>query len=494
MNGFKWYPHPGPQQEFCARGEFEVLYGGAAGGGKSDCLIMELSRDVWHSRYHGLLLRRTFPQLQELIDRCLEWYPQIGGEYRASEHRFYWENGARITLGHMQHENDKYNYQGKEFHKVGIDEVTQFTGSQYLYLFSRVRRSNSELGLQFLLTTNPGGIGHLFFKKRFIDVAKPGQTYIDPETGTSRVFIPSTVYDNPSIMENDPLYIRRLEALPHIEKMRLLHGVWDVFEGQAFTELSQIKHGADSFKIPAEWPKIMVFDWGYARPWCALYFTVDYDNVAYLYKAFYGMGKNDHGEYDPNIGLRQTNDQICAMIREHERGEKINTRLADPACWGPTKIKGSNVMFGPSFAEDAMRHGLFFLKADNDRLRGKQQLHMRLQMEEEIDRETGEILNEQPRMIVFKEDENGPFGVKRWWEEIQNLREDEKNPEDVDTEQPDEGYDCTRYFCMFRPVVPKKIETIPQGTFQAERARYIRAKQYAKRHGTSLAAAYGRVR
>jgi len=324
-------------------------------------------------------------------------------------------------------------------------------------------------------------------------VARPYEKYYDPVMGTSRVFIPATVYDNPSIMENDPMYVRRLEALPEIEKMRLLHGVWDSFEGQVFTELSQTMHGAEPFEIPFDWTRVMVFDWGYARPWAALYFAVDYDNVAYLYRAVYGMGKNDHGEYDPNVGLRQTNDQICVAIKEHEH-EKINTRLADPACWGPTKLRGSNAMFGPSFAEDAMRHGLFFLKADNDRLRGKQQFHSRLQMEEEIDQETGEVTSTYPKLVVFNHDENGACGVKRWWEEIQSLREDSNNPEDVDTEQPDEGYDCTRYFCLFRPVVPKHIENIPPGTFQAERNRFLRAKQYAKRHGVGLSIAYGRVR
>ena len=452
---FQWYPHPGPQTEFCERGEFEVLYGGAAGGGKSDCLIMEVARDVGYPRFHGLLLRRTFPQLQEIIDRCLEWYPKIGGEYKASEHRFYWSNGAKISLGHMQHENDKYNYQGKEFHKVGIDEATQFTGSQYLYLFSRVRRSNSELGLQFLLTTNPGGIGHVFFKERFIDVAKPGEIYIAPDTGTSRIFIPSTVYDNPSIMDNDPLYIRRLEALPELEKLRLLHGVWDVFEGQVFTDLSQKVHGCEPFDIPPEWQRIMVFDWGYARPWCALYFAVDYDNIAYLYREVYGMR-----EKDPNKGLRQTNDEICRVILDNEH-EKINTRIADPACWGPTKLKGSNVMFGPSFAEDAMRHGLFFLKADNDRLRGKQQIHMRLQLEQEIDHDTGEITKEYPKFVAFND-------CARWWEEFTNLREDEKNPEDVDTNLEDHAPDEIRYACMSRPWVKpidNSIETEPRDDY-----------------------------
>ena len=136
MDNIAWKPHPGPQENFCSRGEFEVLFGGAAGPGKTDCLIMETARDVDHPRYSGLILRRTFPQLQEIIDRTRHWYPMVspGAEYRATEHRWRFPSGATITLGHMQHEGDKYNYHGKEFQFVGFDELTMFTESQYLFL------------------------------------------------------------------------------------------------------------------------------------------------------------------------------------------------------------------------------------------------------------------------------------------------------------------------------------------------------------------------
>lgn len=476
----KWYPHEGPQLEFCSRGEFEVLFGGAAGPGKTDCLIMEATRLVSIPKYHGLLLRRTFPQLQEIIDRCWQWYPLLGGTYRATEHRWYFESGARITLGHMQHEADKYNYQGKEFHFVGFDELTQFTETQYTYLFSRVRSTTPGLITCFRSTTNPGGIGHVWVKNRFVDVSPPGVTYIDPDTGMSRVFIPAKVTDNPTLINNDPLYIARLKALPEIERLRLLDGVWDVFEGQVFTELSQRVHGAEPFEIPHEWERIMVFDWGYARPWCALWFAVDFDGIMYLYREYYGMKGND-----PNKGARQTNTEICRTILDIEH-EHISMRIADPACWGPTKIKGRNDVLGPSFVEDATKEGLFFLKADNDRIRGKQQVHQRLMLETETDT-NGEIIEEYPRFIAFND-------CKNWWREFESLREDPKNPEDIDTDQPDEGYDCTRYAFMSRPVIPKRILHEKPGTFASERNKYLKAKQYAKRHGVSLAAAYNKVR
>jgi len=431
-----WQPHPGPQTEFCKRGEFEVFFGGAKGPGKTDCLIAEAARYVFHPKYHGLLLRRTFPRLQEIIDRCWLLYPTIGGEYRAGEHRWYFPGGGKVTLGHAQHEQDKYNYHGKEFHFLGFDELTEFDESTYLFIIANVRRSVSDLRLRIRATSNPGGRGHAWVKERFVDTCEPKipkkyiggdgdehetfipEVYIDPASGTSRCFVPATVYDNPSIIINDPLYVRRLELLPELEKKRFLYGVWDIFEGQVFTELTQHTHGCEDFPIPPDWEKIMVFDWGYSRPWCALWFAIDYDGVIYLYREHYGMV-----DKDPNKGVKQTNTEICREIQKKET-EKIGLRISDPACWGPTKIKGSNMVLGPSFVDDAAIEGLFFLKADNDRLRGKQQLHQRFKLDVTLSDE-GEVIEEVPKFVAFN-------SCKRWWEEMQSLYEDPKNTEDVD--------------------------------------------------------------
>lgn len=488
-----WFPHEGPQYIFCKRGEFEVLFGGAAGPGKTDCLIMEATRFIKKQNYRAIIFRRTFPQLQEIIDRCWNWYPQLGGIYRATEHRWYFPTGATINLGHMQHEMDKYNHQGKEYHFIGFDELTQFLESQYLYLHSRVRTTDADIPLRIRSTTNPGGIGHIWVRDRFITVSKPFETYIDPASGQSRCFIPATIYDNPTLVENDPGYIQRLEALPEVEKLRLLYGNWDAFEGQVFSELSQRIHGCDPFPIPEEWEKFCVFDWGYSRPWAALWFAVDFDGGLYLFRAYYGMKKGSLEKYDPNKGARQTNIEIAREIRNQEK-ERIAFRVADPACWAPTKIRGSNTILGPSFVEDSSKEGLYWLKADNDRIRGKQQVHMRFKVEEETDPATGEVISEQPRFHAFNFDENGGQGVKRWWDEMTSLQEDPKNPEDVDTDQPDEGYDCTRYAFMSRPITPKQYKSAPPGSFAAERKRLIRARQYSKRHGVSLTVAYQRVR
>lgn len=487
-----WQPHPGPQWTFCTQGEFEILFGGAAGPGKTDCLIVEAARFVKIPGYKAVIFRRTFPQLQEIIDRCWQFYPTWGGTYRAGEHRWYFDSGATINLAHMQFEQNKYDWQGRELAFCGFDELTQFLETQYLYLISRVRNAPEGVPLRIRSTTNPGGIGHQWVKERFVTSAKPLEPLIDSSTGHSRMFIPATVYDNPTLVENDPTYVKRLEALPEVEKMRLLYGDWDSFEGQVFGELSQKTHGCEPFDIPHEWEKFNVFDWGYGRPWAVFFFAVDFDGDLYLYRAWYGMRKNDTGKYDPNKGVRQTNVEICRKIIDLEQ-ERMAFRVADPACWAPTKQRGSNVILGPSFTEDASKEGLFYLKADNDRLRGKQQVHMRLRIEEETD-ENGEIISVRPRFHAFLNDENGNRGVRRWWEEMQSLQEDPKNPEDVADKQADEGYDCFRYACMSRPLTPKVIEKAPPGSFARERQRLIRARKYSQRHGVSLTAAYSRVR
>jgi len=473
-----WCPHPGAQTEFCSRGEFEVLFGGAAGPGKTDCLIMEALRHIDKPEYSALLLRRTFPQLQEIIDRCHAHYPSLGGIYRATEHRWYFPSGAVINLGHMQHEQDKYNYQGKQYHFVGFDELTQFTETQYTYLFSRARSTNPDIPPRIRCTTNPGGVGHVFVKERFIDIAPYSQTYIDPETGLSRVFIPAKHEDNPSLFENDPDYVNRLKMLTPIERMRLLEGIWDAFEDQAFPELSMRVHGSEPFPVPPEWEKFCVMDWGFSKPFSIGWYAVDFDGVIYRYREWYGTR-----EGHVNSGVRMTAIEVARGILERER-ERVKFRVADPACWSATPRKDGSV--GPSITEDMAKEGVYWIKADNNRLLGKLQCHQRLKLEEDVDDE-GVVTHEYPRFVAFNDQ-------KHFWRTMTGLRLDAKNPEDVDTDQEDHIYDEFRYGCMARPIIPKKTVHIPQGTFAAERNRYIKAKKYAEKHGVSMTAAYARVR
>lgn len=393
----------------------------------TDCLIAGALRYIGFKNYKSIIFRRTFPQLQEIIDRCFAQYPGLGGQYKSTEHRWYFPSGATIQLGHMQHENDKYNWQGKEFQNCNFDELTQFSESQYLYLFSRCRTTDPNIPTTFMSTTNPGGVGHYWVKQRFVSNCPPGQTYIDPETGLSRVFIPGTLADNPSLLENDPGYVIRLEALPEIEKMRLLHGIWDAFEGQVFTELSARVHSIKPFDPPPEWYKFMVFDWGYSSPFSCGWYAVDFDGVLYRYREWYGTkGKRKiYGEKEGgyNAGLKMSNEEIATGILDREKNEKISARIADPAIWSKRPLKGGG--HGPPIVEDFANAGIFFIKADNDRVHGKSQVHKRFKVEEELDPETGEIVNEHAMFYACEDQEH-------FWRCMPEMREDENNPEDVD--------------------------------------------------------------
>jgi len=487
-----WVPHAGAQSEFCARGEFEALFGGSAGPGKTDCLIALATRYIDRPKYKGLLLRRTFPQLQEIIDRCFQRYPLMGGVYRATEHRWYFPSGATIKLGHMQHETDRYNYQGQDYHFIGFDELTQFEEIQYTYLLSRLRTTEPDIPPRARATSNPGGVGHQWVKERFVTNAEPGKTFITrtklangEEVRISRVFVPAKIEDNPTLYENDPEYMARLEALPEIEKLRLRYGIWDAFEGQFFTELSALTHGVEPFDIPPEWERFMCLDWGYSKPFSCGWYAVDYDGRLFRYREWYGT-KAETGE-GLDQGLKMAAYEVARGIIEREKGEKIRFRIADPSIWNNMPDTRRNEVRGPSVYEDMMAEGVFFMKADNDRLQGWLQVHKRLELEEEIDTKTGEV-KESPQLFVFN-------NHKHFWRTMSELKQDSRNPDDVETDnQPDHIADEVRYACMCKPVRPKKVQRLAQGSFQHERQRMIRAQKYAQKHGCSIDQAYQRIR
>ena len=247
-----WSPHAGPQMAFHRSGAFEVLYGGAAGGGKSDSLLMEALRYAHAPGYTAIILRRTYAMLSQanaLIPRSRELFTERA---KWNEERKSWTfpSGATIQFGHMQHDGDKYNYQGAAFAFIGFDELTQFEEGQYTYLFSRARTTaklpdGRPIPVRVRATTNPGGDGHEWVRRRWgawlgdTPTAGSGELrWYRNEGGTdipsgagdrqalSRQFIAASLRDNPTLLANDPAYVQRLEALPLIERERLLNGNW----------------------------------------------------------------------------------------------------------------------------------------------------------------------------------------------------------------------------------------------------------------------------
>ena len=486
-----WKPHPGFQTEFLRRDEFEAFAGGAVGPGKTDLLIVGALEHIDHPKYHGLLLRRTMPRLQEIIDRCMEMYRQFGGIWKAGLKRFEFPSGSRITLGSCEHENDKHDWHGKEFQYMAFDELTEFTQGQYEFIaLLRSRSTIPGLKAKVRSASNPGCIGHAWVKERFIDVCKPGRRYVDPKTGMSRIFIPGTVDDNPSLFENDPEYLQRLALQGDLHYQRYRYGIWTAFEGQVFLELNKSVHGCEDFVIDPEWPRYCVFDWGFAKPFAVLWFAMDYDGNMYLYREWYGSKREHEPDSDRwNQGLKLQAWEVARGILERERdaGEKIKRRIADPSIWGKHPEFRKKEARGPTINDDFIQEGVYFTKADNDRVPGRQQVHRRFKLVENIDKETGELLSEDPTFQVFN-------SCNSFWRTMPLLAEDPKNPDDINSDMEDHIYDCVRYMCMARPLTPKKVNKIPPGSFQAERARYIKAKKFAKRHNCTMDQAYGSVR
>lgn len=465
------------QEEFLSRWEFEVFYGGSAGPGKTEALIMGALRYVPYKHYRGLLIRRTFFRMTEILERTRDYYPVAFPGAYYSQHTWNFPSGATIRLGHCEHEDDKFGYRGMEYQFIGFDELSEFTLTQYLYLFSRCRSSKEpEMKPMIRSASNPGDIGHTWIKDRFVTITQPGKTYIDPSTGLARIFIPALMEDNPHLWEKDPQYEQRLKALPTVDYMRMRFGIWDAFEGQVFTELNKEVHGYDpkEFEIPHEWERYRTFDWGYSKPAVVGWWAVDYDGLPWRYREWY-VGKRDEQTRE-FIGLKMSPAEIARGIREREKGEKVRPGPADPSIWHKRVKKDQ--MIGPSVAEEMIQEGIYFLPADNDRNLGKSQFHSRLRLNEDGS----------PNVKISLDCED-------WWRTIPDLREDPINPEDVDTKQEDHCYDETRYFFMFRPMKPKyPRKEFPAGSFQSERKRYIMAKRYATRYGTSMNDAYNRIK
>lgn len=338
------------QLEFIRAEESEVLFGGAAGGGKSygqmvDALLFAL-------RYPGsrqLILRRTFPELEKsLIRTSLSLFPRSIYGFNSSTHTGKFKNGSTIDFGYCAAENDVYQYQSAEYDVVRFDELTHFTEAQYLYLISRVRGANG-FPKQLKSSTNPGGVGHGWVKRRFIDPSPPKSRFLG-EDGLSRIFIPSLLEDNGFLCHGDPNYKRRLLALPEREKRALLHGDWNIFEGQYFDEFNEKIHVCSPFEIPSHWRKYRTLDYGLDRLAC-LWLAIAPDGKVYLYREFCLS----------NLTISASADGILART---PKSEEIYATLAPPDLWGRSQESGK------SKADLFSEYGLNFVKTSNDRESG----------------------------------------------------------------------------------------------------------------------------
>lgn len=452
MANIVWQPQP-KQAAFMARSEYECLYGGAAGGGKSDALLAEALRQVHIPHYRAIIFRKTYPQLSELIDRSRAIYSPAfpRARYNQTEHCWTFPSGAKIYFGSMQYTKDRINYQGKRYDFIAFDELTHFTWDEYSYMFSRNRPSGPGTRVYMRASTNPGGIGHGWVKDRFITVAPPLTPVVDAyevpdpsgkliQLSRRRIFVPSTVFDNQALLRNDPNYLANLAMLPEAERNALLYGSWDSFDGQVFREWrndpqhyddQRWTHVIDPFPIPRHWRIYRGFDFGYAKPFAVGWFAVDEDGRIYHIKEYYGCNGT------PNTGVKLNPIEIAAGIRQMEaedpmlKGKQI-AGIADPSIFDESR--------GESVARMMQRppNFIYWQGGDNTRLAGKMQFHYRLTFDSDG----------LPMFQVFNT-------CKHFIRTIPTLVYDESKVEDINTDQEDHIYDMCRYVMMEHPLSPR---------------------------------------
>ena len=411
----------------------EVLYGGAAGGGKSygqlcDALIYAAK----YPKSKQLILRRTLPELEKSLVRVsLELFPQEIYKYSESKHTGTFINGSVIDFGYCDSESDVYRYQSAEYDVIRFDELTHFTEQMYLYLMSRLR-GTTDYPRAMKSSTNPGGIGHSWVKGRFIDIGSPQK--IHKIGGSRRLFIPATVFENRALIKNDPDYVKRLRNLSEKDRRQLLKGDWDVNEGQYFSEWRREMHVMRPFDIPKSWRRYFAMDYGLdmlAGYWIA----VDPFENAYVYREVYQSGL--------------IISEAARVILEAQGKDIPEIYIAPPDMWNRRQDTGKSV------AELFFERGITLFKASNDRIQGwyslKEWLHPRKN-------EFGETA---PRLRIF---ENCTEIIRT----LPALCFDRNNPNDVGNQVHEytHGADALRYWAAARPMAQEII--IDEEDFEEE--------------------------
>ena len=409
----------GPQTEFLAAGELDVLYGGAAGGGKSYAMLVDPLRYCHKPVHRALILRRSMPELRELIDKSRELYPKAfpGCKFREVEKLWNFPSGAKIEFGFLERDADVYRYQGQAYSWIGFDEITHLpTEFGWNYLASRLRTTDSSIVPYLRCTANPGGVGAHWVKKRYVDPYEPNKAF-EGSDGLTRKFIPARLDDNPYLAE-DGRYEQMLKALPAVQRKQLLEGNWDITEGAAFAEFDPDVHVIPPFQIPIGWERVKGIDYGYASESACVWAAIDpSDRTLIIYREL----------YQKNL----TGVDLAQLITQMEVEDPFSVGgVLDTAAWNRTGTTG------PTVGETLVRAGHKLRRADKNRIQGKIQIHEYLKVQQ----------SGRPRIQLFN---TCPNLIR----ELQSIPLDRSNPEDVDTHAQDHAYDALRYLIMSRPKV-----------------------------------------
>jgi len=407
-----------------------VLYGGAAGGGKTDALLGDFAAGIeaYGAAWQGVIFRRTFPMLDEIERRSLEIFAPVYGAkcYSVGKKRWEFPNGSRLTLAFLDADEDCLNYQGKQFTWVGWDELTQWpTDYAFNYILSRTR-SAAGAPCYTRATSNPGGPGHSWVRDFFVAPTRPGTPIVTEGRDAfgnvvrrTRVFIPAKLTDNRILLENDPLYFDRLNQLSDpVLRSALRDGNWDIFQGMAFTEWDANIHVIPSAPVPDGVPMWRSLDWGFDKPYACLWFYADYDGNVVVFNELYGQGDQvGKGSREPASVVRE---KIEAF--EATNSLWVPSGYLDPQCWAAHDDVASIYQN----LGGARMNWQAWAKGPDSRVNHKQVVHDYLK-----------IVNGSSRLKIMDR-------CKHLIRTLPALPRDPHNREDVDTKAEDHAYDALR--------------------------------------------------
>ena len=438
-------PNDGPQTEFLAAPEREVFYGGARGGGKSYAMLVDPLRYCHKETHRALLIRRTMPELRDLINHSQRLYSKAfpGAKWREQEKEWRFPSGAKIEFGYAENMTDALRYQGQSYTWIGVDELPQYPSPDiYNFLRSSLRSVDPNIPVYMRATGNPGNVGSQWVKEMFVDPIDPNVAFnveITTPKGIkyiTRRFIPAKLQDNPYLMQTEDYYAM-LSSLPEVQRKQFLDGNWDAFSNAAFPEFNRDIHVVEPFEVPKGWQRFRAADWGYSSPACVLWFAIDYDNNLWLYRELYTQ--------------KITADVFARKVLMLERDEYIRYGVLDASTWA----KRGDI--GPSIAETMIQTGCRWRPSDRtpkSRISGKLEIHKRLKLNDDKKKEPG--------LRIFA-------NCRNLLRTFPTLPLDDNNPEDINTHVEDHAYDALRYGCMSRPMhtsYANRFNKTPRPQFQ----------------------------
>ena len=423
------------------------MYGGARGGGKTDCGMAWLLRATEFKDARMLVIRRNADDLADWVDRAHKMYPYAKITGKPATIKF--PSGAVIRCGHLKDESAYTKYQGHEYQRILIEELTQIPSEEsYLKLVSSCRSTIKGLDPKIFCTANPGGKGHQWVKKRFIQGHKPKVAFKGKGENRYRMYIPATIDNNPTLMKNDPEYVNFLDTLPEPLRSAWRHGDWDIFAGQYFTEWDTSKHIVDKeiatqLGFGREYNKrYLGIDWGYANPFACVWIEVTPNNRVFCYKELYGTEKHPS----------EWGQDILNMIGE----EEIFMSLGDPSMWARNPMSW-NASHSPMYTDKsiAVALGAFvpnLVPANNSRVIGWRNMAQLMHHDK----------NTMPNFYILKDT------CPNLTRTIPDMIRDDKNPEDIDTTLEDHICDALRYALTHTqaPIKPPKVKPLLQQSIE----------------------------